>query len=1027
MATCKAAHRPEVVGSINTAELFSLWVLAGAKETSSPRLTLQNITKKLHPLKVFVVPHSHNDPGWVKTLEDFFSTSTTYILDNIVLKLSEYKDMTFIWTEIVYLDMWWQQAPQSLKSKFIELVNTGRLEIAGGGWIMPDEAVTNLYAVLDQYIEGHQWLRDNIGIKPINSWQIDPFGHSASIAYLLNKIGFNNMVIQRIHHAFKWHLALKQNLEFQWQQYWDPHKTHTAFCHATPYTYYGIKWTCGPEQNACLNFDFRKVAGENSESRAVPITEMNLAPKAEELLHQYRQKAQLYRHNVVLVPLGDDFRYDRDSEFDQQYRNYKMLFDFINRQDWGAEVQFGTLSDYFRAVHERAALLPVQFPTLTGDFFPYSDQKEEYWSGFYTTRPFNKKLGRVLESRLRAADVLFSLFMMTEGRNNAFAGEKMCLESLTYARRALGLFQHHDAITGTSEGYVADDYGKKLWMALYAANQVILKVVQSYVLAPGQLRDALDRKNITVIMMGEQYRTFQSLPHPELLKVASSNKPVYILLYNSLTQTRRELVRVEVDHPDVEVRDENNLAINSQINPVWYDRIKISNNIFEVVFSARVSGSSVVAYSINKLKSKSKHSTRATVLLLNSYSLGTLHNNSVIMSGFQVSLLPQELFIQNDALVAWFDANSGFLQGITNKKTEENHRMKAGFYLYETEKSGAYIMGNIRRRETILTGVQARPIIRVVKGTVTEEMHVALLNLHHSVILDKLSTDLSLHLQNIVDARNLLNKEFIMEIMSDIKNDNTFYTDLNDLQVLRRQRQAGLTKDGAKFFPATSLAVLQDERSRLSVHLSQPHGVTSPAPGIVEVVMDRRMVTDDGRGIGGGVTSLHKTAQHFILLMEQHTKPNWAAANILYPSLQSHLLSHRLNHPFISMHTDPQLDLSLVKRSVDLPLSLPCDLRLVALRPLSSSGNPTCKSYALMVHRPSYDCGYDVKTASKECRMRGAPAFTDVFPGVSLARVKPSSLSFSEPLTDEALSSELIVNEMDISGYRIEVDFSSRD
>ena len=74
------------------------------------------------------------------------------------------------------------------------------------------------------------------------------------------------------------------------------------------------------------------------------------------------------------------------------------------------QVQFATLSDYFTAVrksqwvrfHDNHSYHSSSgFPVLLGDFFTYSDREQDYWSGYFTTRPFYKHLDRLLEARLR--------------------------------------------------------------------------------------------------------------------------------------------------------------------------------------------------------------------------------------------------------------------------------------------------------------------------------------------------------------------------------------------------------------------------------------------------------------------------------------------------------------------------------------------------------------------------------------------------------------------------------------------------
>lgn len=208
-------------------------------------------------------------------------------------------------------------------------------------------------------------------------------------------------------------------------------------------------------------------------------------------MDQYRKKAQLFKTNVLFIPLGDDFRYDTGLEWNQQFENYQKLFDHMNSQaQWNVHAQFGTLADYFAALYSSVKSVegsrPPEFPTLSGDFFTYADRDDHYWSGYYTSRPLHKRMDRILQQYLRGAEIIFSFAQSTSARtsSNKFPAKEL-YPLLVAARRNLALFQHHDGVTGTAKDHVVLDYGERMAQALKGSINVI-KYSAHYLLATGK-------------------------------------------------------------------------------------------------------------------------------------------------------------------------------------------------------------------------------------------------------------------------------------------------------------------------------------------------------------------------------------------------------------------------------------------------------------------------------------------------------------------------------------------------------------
>lgn len=118
------------------------------------------------------------------------------VIDTVIDQLAQDPMRHFIYVETGFFARWWDTQPPKKKALTKQLVEAGQLEFINGAWCMHDEASPYYVEMIDQTTRGHQFLKQNFGDAaiPRGTWQIDPFGHSNTEAWLLGaEAGFESL------------------------------------------------------------------------------------------------------------------------------------------------------------------------------------------------------------------------------------------------------------------------------------------------------------------------------------------------------------------------------------------------------------------------------------------------------------------------------------------------------------------------------------------------------------------------------------------------------------------------------------------------------------------------------------------------------------------------------------------------------------------------------------------------------------------------------------------------------------------
>ena len=383
-------------------------------------------------ITVHVLPHSHDDPGWIKTFDEYYyNRSVIDILSNTIISLTHNPNRTFIYSEISFFKKWYLNQTDKVKEQVKSLIKEGRLDIVNGGYVMEDSAACNYIDAITQLRYGLEFVYDEFGIIPHIGWFLDQFGHSASHGNIYSQFDFDYVVINRISKTNKTELISQRNLE----HFWTPLNTKKEIFTHIIHDYFV------PPPSIVRFVD----------DKPIDFIKKNISKYAEEFAKEVRNAVKGYLHDDYVLYYGNDFSY---TKVDINYENIEKLMEYVNNNIPDIEMKYSTPERYFK---ETSKLLEKYKPNMMRfkeDYLPYVDEYKLIWTGYFTSRPYLK--GRIRESsQLLSLSSKFFFDYMLLKKNIKL---KDIYQQIKPLLEAVSITQHHDAITGTAKTYVSDDY-----------------------------------------------------------------------------------------------------------------------------------------------------------------------------------------------------------------------------------------------------------------------------------------------------------------------------------------------------------------------------------------------------------------------------------------------------------------------------------------------------------------------------------------------------------------------------------------
>ncbi|XP_031381358.1 probable alpha-mannosidase At5g13980 isoform X2 [Punica granatum] len=809
--------------------LVLLLALAGVLPAES-KFMVYNTSAGIDPnkLNVHLVPHTHDDVGWLKTVDQYYVGSNNSIqgacvqnvLDSLVPALLADKNRKFIYVEQAFFQRWWRDQSETVQSIVKQLVHSGQLELINGGMCMHDEAAPHYIDMIDQTTLGHRFIKEEFGVTPRIGWQIDPFGHSAVQAYLLSaEVGFDSLFFGRIDYQDRAKRKNEKSLEVIWQASKSLGSSAQIFAGAFPENYEPPK-----------GFYFEVNDNSPIVQDDINLFDYNVQERVNDFVAAAVAQANITRTNHIMWTMGTDFKYQYAYTW---FRQMDKLIHYVN-QDGRVNALYSTPSIYTDAKYATNRAWPLK----TGDYFPYADRANAYWTGYFTSRPALKRYVRIMSGYYLAARQLeFFKGKTTSGPNTDSLAD------------ALAIAQHHDAVTGTEKQHVANDYAKRLAIGYTEAEALVASSLACLV-------ESTANKEC-----GNPTTKFQQCPLmnisycPPSETVLSNGKDLVLVVYNPLGWKREDIVQIPVMTDDISVHDSEGKDVESQLIPIteayhklrsYHVKAYLGRNAggtpkYWLVFPVSVPALGFSTYSISRAQGTGARPTKSSVYTVQR------GENSVVNIG------------QGNLKVAF--SAEGKITHYINKWRTESVEQSYSFYAgsngteKEPQKSGAYIF---RPNGSFPISPAKQTPLTVVHGSIVDELHEQINSWIYQVTrLNKLKEHIEVEfIVGPIPIDDGIGKEVATQISTTVKSKKTFYTDSSGRDFIERIRDYRTDWNlevnqpaAGNYYPINLGIFMKDEEKEFSILVDRSVGGSSLSDGQIELMLHRRLLLDDSRGV----------------------------------------------------------------------------------------------------------------------------------------------------------------------------------